>query len=425
MIKALLLLLGAILNQFAAWHFMDHVFRKKHDILGRFCFWIGIITVYVASVVALPLGYAAALPVNLLALFLLYRTTWRQVLFYATLLAALPAAIAGIIFPAAGCAFDGTSNGNLIAFAGSSALFTALSVALCQLTDRYEHPDTPHDPRFPLTALAPLGALPLLCGWMGAFPQLGGTSGRLIFAGTALVLFVIIILLLFSEWNSTAQLTAAQTLQAQVRKNAIDHDILRTAREQQERSAILIHDIRRNLSAIAALAESAENRAIVQYIASITQLDQQHRIRQYSGNRLVNDIVSRCCERCEKSGIKAEIEIRNADFTFLAESDLTAILDNLLENACEAAEKCEQERWLHLQIAERNVRYLVIKLENSSAEAPRGSGEELLTSKQDEAVHGYGTRIIRRTAQRYNGEVRFSYEQEHQTFSAIVLLQHP
>lgn len=100
-------------------------------------------------------------------------------------------------------------------------------------------------------------------------------------------------------------------------------------------------------------------------------------------------------------------------------------MDNLLENACEAAEKCGKERWLRLQIAERNVRYLVIKVENSAPEMAVISEEELETTKADGNAHGYGTKIIRRAAQRYNGDVSFSYDGEHHCFTAVTLLQHP
>lgn len=426
MIQALLLMLGALLNQVSSWHFMEHTFQQRRKPLGRFVLWVGILIVYAAYIFALPIGYAAALPVQIIQLLLCYQINWRQAIFYASLLAAMPAAIAGIVFSAAGCSFDGATIGNLIAFAGSGAIYTVLTVLLCDLTNRYEHLDTPHGHLFPVTAFIPLSILALLCAWMGISQQPSyGKNAQLLFACIVLILFLTLVFLLFGEWHNSAQLMAAQVLQSQVRKNSIDHDILREAREQQERAAILIHDIRRNLSAIAALAESSEDKAIIQYISSITQLDQLHQLHQYSGNALVNNIISRYCERCEKSGIKTEIAIRNADFTFIADNDLTAILDNLLENACEAAEKCGKERWLRLQIAERNVRYLVIKVENSAPEMAVTSGEELQTTKADGNAHGYGTKIIRRAAQRYNGEVSFSYDGEHHCFTAVILLQHP
>ncbi len=426
MTEALLLVLGATLHVIPSWIFMDHTFHKKHTGTTGPIVLLGSWAVFIVCMFTLPAGYAVCFPLYLILLFLLFKLNWRQAVFYASLLTALPAAIAGIVFPLAGCVFDGSTTQSLGAFAGSGAIYALLIALLCRLTDRYENPETPHGHLFLPASLVPLGAAALLCGWMGVTIRRDiGESGRILLACTALILFGILLLLLFAVWQSTDQAFAAQALRAQVRKNAIDHDILRESREQQERAAILVHDIRRNLSAIAALAEGSENEEILRYISSITQPDRLHPVRQYSGNRLVNDIVTRCCERCENSGIRAEIDIRNADFTFLSDSDLTAILDNLLENACEAAEKCREERWLRLQVAERNVRYLVIKVENSASKPPMSTGEDLQSSKQDATVHGYGTKIIRRAAQRYNGEARFTYDDELRLFSAIVILQHP
>lgn len=426
MINALLLLLGAVLIEWPTGLFMSHTFNRKYS--GSFCWlchWAAMLVVYIAFLFTLPVGFAVCLPVNLILLFALYRPNWRQAVFYAAILTALPVTAAGIVFPLFGCSFDGSSLKGLSAFVCSGFLFVFLIIALYK-TSNYEHPDTPHSRLYPLTAIVPLATTAILCGWMDALLLRTPVGNERILAScTAVLLFGIQLMLLFIEWYCSAQLAAEQKLHAQIRKNAIDHTILRTAREQQEQSAILIHDIKRNLSAIAALAEHSENTAIVQYISSITKLDRLHRIRQYSGNRLVNDIVSRYCERCQNAGIKTDIDIRNADFAFLSDNDLTAILDNLLENACEAAEKCEEEKWIRLQIAERNVRYLVIKLENSCALPPEGDGENLQTSKQDAAAHGYGTKIIRRTAQRYNGEASFTYDAENRRFEALIVLQHP
>ena len=54
---------------------------------------------------------------------------------------------------------------------------------------------------------------------------------------------------------------------------------------------------------------------------------------------MVNSIVNRYKSFCDKFGVKMNIDIRSADFSFMSEPDITALLDNLLENAVEAATK--------------------------------------------------------------------------------------
>ena len=56
---------------------------------------------------------------------------------------------------------------------------------------------------------------------------------------------------------------------------------------------------------------------------------------------MVNSIVNRYKSFCDKFGVKMNIDIRSADFGFMSEPDITALLDNLLENAVEAAQNTE------------------------------------------------------------------------------------
>ena len=63
-----------------------------------------------------------------------------------------------------------------------------------------------------------------------------------------------------------------------------------------------------------------------------------------------------------------------------------------------------------------------IKVENSKPSAPTArEGERLVSSKANPTQHGYGTQIIRRIAEKYDGEVQFADEGDR--FSSVVLLQ--
>ena len=61
-------------------------------------------------------------------------------------------------------------------------------------------------------------------------------------------------------------------------------------------------------------------------------------------------------------------------------------------------------------------------MENSKPSAPTArEGERLVSSKANPTQHGYGTQIIRRIAEKYDGEVQFA--DEGNRFSSVVLLQ--
>jgi len=126
-------------------------------------------------------------------------------------------------------------------------------------------------------------------------------------------------------------------------------------------------------------------------------------------------------EMCKTFGIDFYCDIRDIDFSFISDANLTAILDNLLENAIEAA-KDSENKTIELTIKESNSNFVAINLENSCTTAPKKSGGELITTKTDKEVHGYGIRSIKRIAKEYNGNINYSFDEKTMTFVFTVVL---
>ena len=71
-------------------------------------------------------------------------------------------------------------------------------------------------------------------------------------------------------------------------------------------------------------------------------------IKKYSNNKLVNAIINRYAKVFSDCGITFNCDIRNIDFSFIADNDLTSLLDNLLENALEASRDSEEKKYSYL-----------------------------------------------------------------------------
>ena len=92
---------------------------------------------------------------------------------------------------------------------------------------------------------------------------------------------------------------------------------------------------------------------------------------------------------------------------------------NLLDNAIEAAEKCESEGMVLVRIV-REKRQLVITVKNSYAGQLHLEDSRLMTSKLDEENHGYGLAAIQDIAGRYDGT--FVVKAEGDYVKATVLI---
>ena len=113
-----------------------------------------------------------------------------------------------------------------------------------------------------------------------------------------------------------------------------------------------------------------------------------------------------------KSEIDFELEVDLYEIP-LKDADLGVILGNLLDNAIEAAEKCElSKRKIFLRICNPNEMFLLC-LRNSSMQIPLVVDDRFVTTKEDKYAHGLGVESVKRIVDKYNGNINFQYDDEH------------
>ncbi len=211
-------------------------------------------------------------------------------------------------------------------------------------------------------------------------------------------------------------------LQLQAQKAELDTEYYTLLQNQYENSNILIHDIKRHLLSIKDLADENDCDGIEHYIDNLYSEYEVKNIKKYSNHKLVNAIINRYAKVFSDSGITFNCDIRNIDFSFIADNDLTSLLDNLLENALEASRDSEEKK-VELQITPTNVNYISLTLNNSCSTAPNIKNGKLITTKKKTAPHGYGIKSIKRIADKYDGDVSFEYDSAIQMFHIGIILK--
>ena len=101
--------------------------------------------------------------------------------------------------------------------------------------------------------------------------------------------------------------------------------------------------------------------------------------------------------------------------------DICAILANQLDNAIEACEKADADhRKIDVFIAQKES-FVLFRVINTAKENPFDKNNNLPTSKNNNSgLHGFGIRIIRETAEKYNGISENSYDNGIFTSSAML-----
>lgn len=181
------------------------------------------------------------------------------------------------------------------------------------------------------------------------------------------------------------------------------------------------HDAANHIQTIKALLNQGKQRELEQYVSEVEEKFEKVRIKNYCENTIVNSVL--CCkvEQAKKQGINFHIDLHIKNTVPYELLDLSSLFSDLIDNAIENSSKAVGEKYICLTDYEVGNLY-TLKIINSKNKAKvQTKGERLITSKEDTDKHGYGTQIIRKIVQKYNGEVQFI--DEGGIFTVVVLLQ--
>ena len=187
--------------------------------------------------------------------------------------------------------------------------------------------------------------------------------------------------------------------------------------EQNKSSRVLMHDINRHLNTIGSISEG-EARG---YISELSDSYCVSNPIDYSSNATLNLITHRFYEKCKCANIRFDVNIREARLDFMTAPDITALFDNLLENAYESASASDQ-RSIDFSAYIRNKNFLIIRLTNSCGVKPEYENGELKTTKSS-PFHGIGTRSIKRIVKKYDGDIDMIFNEQEGTFESVIMLR--
>lgn len=214
-------------------------------------------------------------------------------------------------------------------------------------------------------------------------------------------------------------------LQLMRQKDQAEGEYFKALEEQYQRQRVLLHDLRRHLTAIKEFALENADRQVAEYVSSIEELPVLQRRVRYCGNIMLNVVLSRYKELCEEKGVQFTVDVRDVDIDFLEQNDITALFGNLLENAVEAAQGGNSP-YLELTIGAKGNTHsdakLFITLANSCAEPPLEDGAGgFISQKPDKIRHGVGQKSIHRAVAKYDGTIYQYYDPTAQVFHTSIL----
>ncbi len=272
----------------------------------------------------------------------------------------------------------------------------------------------------PLLCAAPL--LSLLCaGLLALFALRGTLTGpvRLLLATAAifLVAFNLLFLLLYSHLRQGAASNTELALSLQ--KERADLEYYRTLQQEAERQRILVHDMRKHLNTVRALAAERGAYEIEDYVNSILPDLQTVRAVRFCDDPILNVILQRAASACRERGIGFSCDVRGGVTAFLDPASVTTLYGNLLDNALEAAEtSVEKQVWLRA-IRDTTAQSVVVTAVNSCDRPPERLADGSYRSRKG-GGHGLGLRGIARVVRRFHGVSETYYDPQERRFHHVI-----
>lgn len=185
-------------------------------------------------------------------------------------------------------------------------------------------------------------------------------------------------------------------------------------------NAKLYHDLHNHIEAIYQCLTQDDIPEAVRYCEDLRAPIQEISQTVRTGDKAIDYLINSKIALAEQNKIRTKVNIEYPHNTNIRNTDLTAILGNLLDNALESSEKAPDPlRFLSLTIRRIND-MLIIKVENGCSDAPTQENGHLLTSKADKTFHGWGMKSVESAADRYEGTVNTEYKDG--IFKSVVTL---
>lgn len=222
------------------------------------------------------------------------------------------------------------------------------------------------------------------------------------------IIFVLIstfcIIKLIEKYLQTKEVELATSLDIEQISNSYHY--LSKKVESQQQVSELYHDLKNHLLILKSKEDHPE------YINGLLNKISNFETFVDTGNSILNTLIYEKSKFSKFYKIDLKILIDLNYISSIKDFDICTIFGNAIDNAIEACLKMEADDKRYIRISANKMRkFLIIKIENSKGEKTLSYNDELLSSKADKSMHGYGLKSIHRVVHKYNGEVHTYFNQ--------------
>lgn len=227
-------------------------------------------------------------------------------------------------------------------------------------------------------------------------------------------LLLLVIVAIYAMYTMCAEQSEILSLQAEKQRLMAEQESLKMMESNLEDLRCVRHDLKNQYAYMQILLKERRYGELEHYFQQVAENLPPQLNYVDCGNRSMNTILNMEINKAKSAHIEVTHQLVVPPVLPFPEDDLCAIVANLMDNAIEGCKRLDPEKGaapaIHLSIYPQKS-YLFIMCRNATdLKKLERRGWGLRTTKGDEKLHGYGTKIVAKTAEKYNGCAEYALE---------------
>ena len=183
---------------------------------------------------------------------------------------------------------------------------------------------------------------------------------------------------------------------------------------EKDKVRALYHDMKNHMICIRNLCEEKNKDELIKYIDSMeSKISNYNKLNQdfSTGNMILDSILRVKKNICIEKDIDFFIDVDFSKSNFMDMVDICTIFSNLIDNAIEACNKINDNNIPKKIILKSKYidGFCIIFIENTKVNEVKQRKNLFLTSKKISHMHGIGLNNVKKTVEKYFGQINFNY----------------
>lgn len=196
-----------------------------------------------------------------------------------------------------------------------------------------------------------------------------------------------------------------------------EKDMYRSMEKIHDRTRIMRHDLKHYLTIVLGFIVNEEYKEAENFIISILGKNLNTSVVLYTGSDVINSVLNDKKSCCDEKGIFMDM-IVNGSVPKDKELDIAVVLSNLLDNAIESQEMCEDKNITLDMYEQKGMYYIIVK--SNLEDALLNQEQEKQIKKKNRRLKAMASGNIREYIKRMDGSYQCLEEQGQQVLYVTI-----